>query len=347
MKLKVGIIIPPIAGHKNRGTGVYADKLYQSLKEKKAVEVKLVNHGDNLNKFDLIHYPYFDPFFLTLPLIQNQPTVVTVHDLIPLKFPQFFPLGLRGSFKWQMQKLSLKEALAIITDSHASKEDIMKFTGISREKIFVIYLGVGEEFRVISSKDTLNRVRAKLKLPENFILHVGDVNYNKNIGGLIKAFNIVKNTYPNLNLVLIGNGFVTPSPQLSGILDLISSLKLGEYIFRLRHVNLGDLVCVYNLAKVYLQPSFAEGFGLPVLEAMACGIPVVVSNSSSLPEIVGNAGLLVDPHNVEQIASSISAVHTNPKKREELIKKGLARAKQFSWEKCAEETVDIYKKIVN
>lgn len=343
---KIALVNPPLLGHKYRGTGTYTKRLYQALKKHSEVDISLVNTKDNLEEFDLVHYPYFDPFFLTLPLIKKKPTVVTVHDLIPRQYPKFFPPGIKGLLKWQIQKLALRRSTAVITVSYASKEDIMRFTGISEDKIHVIYLGVGGEFKVIKSEEFLENVRSKLKLPREFILYVGDVNYNKNIPGLIKAFNIVNKSRLSLHLVLVGNGFVTPSAQLAEILHLINGLRIGDKVYRLGHVTTSDLVGVYNLAKVYLQPSLAEGFGLPVLEAMACGCPVVASNLSSLREIIGNAAIKLNPYNIEEIADNIARILSNDLFQRELIEKGLNRAKLFSWEKSAKETLQIYKSII-
>lgn len=346
-KIKIALINPPLTGHKYRGTGEYTERLYTALRKTNKINVSLLNIRDNLGFFDLIHYPYFDPFFLTLPLHKQKPTVVTVHDLIPIKFPDNFPAGLRGKIKWWTQKTSLKSCQGIITDSNSSKEDVVRFTGINQDKIKVIYLGIGEQFKVIDSGEQLSKVKNRLKLPDDFILLVGDVNYNKNIRGLIRAFNIIINKYPLLSLVLIGKGFVDPSLQLSDIIQLIKSFRLNDKVHFISHVSTSDLIGIYNLAKVYLQPSYAEGFGLPVLEAMACGCPVVASNCSSLPEIVGDASATVDPYEVQDIANGCLKILSDEKSRNNIIQKGLKRARLFSWEKCAEETLEVYKNILN
>lgn len=343
--LKIALVTPPLSGHNYRGIGTYTNKLYQALQKIREIEAELINIRDNFNDFDLIHFPYFDPFFLTLPLVKVKPTVVTVHDLIPLRFPKYFLPGFKGRFKWQIQKFSLRNTSTIVTDSYASKEDIVRLTGIIPSKINVIYLGVDDKFRIIKDKEKLEKIRQNLYLPKEFILYVGDVNYNKNILGLINAFHLLNKSHKDLNLVLIGNGFIEDSHELQEVIGLIKEAGLERKIHRLGYIDKTDLIGVYNHSKVYIQVSFAEGFGLPVLDAMACGIPVVASNTSSLPEIVGEAGLLVDPYNVKQIASSISTLYANQKRRKELIKKGLARVKLFTWEKCAKVTLQVYKSI--
>lgn len=344
--MKVAFVNIPIVGHIRRGSGVYAQNLFKSLSTNREVEVSPVNLKDNLKRFDLIHFPYFDPFFLTLPVFRDYKSVVTVHDLIPLKFPKHFPRGLKGEIKWLLQKFSLTHSSAILTDSQASMKDIVNFTGMSQEKIHVAYLGVREDFKVLKSQKVLDEVRKKYNLPEKFILNVGDVNYNKNIPGIINAFAKVRENYPDIDLVLVGNGFTTDSPQLSEVLKLIAQFGLETKVKRLGYIDLSNLVAVYNLAKVYIQPSFAEGFGLPVLEAMACGCPTVVSNTSSLPELVGDGGILVNPDDINNIVSGISEVLQNKSLQQEIITKGIQRAKEFSWNKCAEQTIKIYKEVL-
>ncbi|OGG26686.1 hypothetical protein A2960_00745 [Candidatus Gottesmanbacteria bacterium RIFCSPLOWO2_01_FULL_39_12b] len=343
-QIKIALVNPPLPGHKQRGTGTYLEELIKALNKCTEIEVTLVRINSDISKFDLVHYPYYDPFFLTLPLIKIKPTVVTVHDMIPLKFPNYFQKGLRGEIKWLIQRQSLKGAKTIITDSYASKKDIVKFTAISEEKINVIYLGVREEFKVISSQKELDEVRVKYSLPSSFILYVGDVNYNKNIPGIIKSFLSATQKFENIYLVLVGNGFINNSIQLSDINNLISKLRLEEKVIKLGFIDLSDLAGIYNLAKVYLQPSFAEGFGLPILEAMACGCPVVTTNTSSLPELTGEAAIKLDPKNYQTLARSIIELIENASLRDQLIKKGIERAKKFSWDKCSQETIKAYKK---
>lgn len=344
--MKVALVKPQLAGHKMRGTGVYTDCLYHELRKQNNISVSLVKTGESFDNFDIVHFPYFDPFFLTLPIVKKKPTVVTIHDLIPLSFPKFFPRGVRGKLKWVLQKLSTRNVSAVITDSKASKKDIINYLKINRKKIQVIYLGVREEFRQIQSEKRLSATKLKLSLPSDFILNVGDVNYNKNILGIIKAFKQIIEKFPNLKLVFVGQGFIDNSPQLEEIKKLLNKLNLEKKVIRLGHIKLDNLVGLYNLAKVYLQPSFAEGFGLPVAEAMACGTPVVASNISCLLEVTGSAALLVDAGNPNQIAKGVIDLLQDEDKYKDLVQKGLARAKQFTWEKCARETMRIYERVL-
>lgn len=345
--MKIALVNPAISGHKFRGTGTYGQELFKALKKIEDIAISQEDYGSDLSGFDAVHYPYFDPFFLTLPVVKTKPTVVTVHDLIPCKFPDFFPKGLKGTVKWWTQKLSLRGAKAVITDSIASQKDIVEFAGIGKGKISVIYLGVRSEFKILKSDDALQKIKKKYKLPEKFLLHVGDVNYNKNIPGVIKVFSKLSSKYNDLFLVLVGNGFVEESSQLQEIKDLILQLGLTDKVKRMGYIDLFDLVGVYNLAQAYLQLSYAEGFGLPVLEAMACGCPTVVANLTSLPELAGNASILVNPYDEEEVVSGVVEALGNKVKREDLIKRGLRRAESFTWEKCARETLKIYQSVIS
>jgi glycosyltransferase involved in cell wall biosynthesis len=303
-----------------------------------------VDVKDDLKFFDLIHYPYFDPFFLTLPINKNKNTVVTVHDLIPIKFPEYFPKGIKGNIKWQWQKNRLRNMSGILTDSISSKNDIVDLIGIKKEKINVVYLGVDKTFRKIEDKKTIETVKSKFKITERFILYVGDVNENKNIIGLISSFELLLKDIPDIKLILCGNGFGETSGQLNFIRQLITKKKIKESVNIIGTVNIYDLVALYNIASVYVQPSWAEGFGLPVLEAMSCGCPVVSSDKTSLPEICGNAAVLADVKDYNNIKYAIKKILIEDTFRLKLIKKGYENVKKFTWEKTAEETVKIYKK---
>lgn len=346
-KIRVALVKPPLQKHQQRGTGIYTANLFETLSRISEVHVSLIEIGSDISGFDIIHYPYFDLFFLTLPILKKKITVVTVHDLIPLKYPKQFKVGMKGLVKWQIQKLSLKNSQAIITDSETSKRDIIEFTDIEEGKIFRIYLGVDKEFKVVNSKKNLTYIQSRYRLPENFLLYVGDVNYNKNIEGLIKSFKEAADLIPSLKLVLIGQGFKSGSAELSCLTDLINSLKLNDRIIRLGNIKKEDLISIYNLAKIYIQPSFYEGFGLPVLEAMACGCPVISADTSSLSEIVQDSALMINPYRSGSIRESIIRLYNDEEERRSLIEKGLDRIKSFSWEKCASETVSVYKKVIN
>jgi len=345
--MRVAIIKPPIRGHINRGTGVYTSELAKALNLMKDTKAYIISDPKDINQFDLIHYPYFDPFFLTLPMVKKKPTVVTVHDLIPLKYPQFFPKGLKGELKWQMQKYSLKQTSAVITDSYSSKEDIIKYTKISDQKINVVYLGISEDFHQIKDQKYLQSLRNKFLLPKKFIMYTGDVNYNKNIPALLKAFQKLKTDFPDFSLLLVGKGFVTPTPQRDEIISLIKTLNIENSVIMPGLIDKSDLIAFYNLAAVYIQPSLAEGFGLPVLEAISSGTLVIVSNASSLKEIVPHDSIFVNPQSADDIYKGLKrALKLSADDIIKLKKSSRDFTASFTWQKCASKTRKVYEKVL-
>ena len=347
--INVGIVKPPLTGHLHRGTGTYFQNLVKYLSQDSRINIKEIENTYISPEFDLIHFPYFDPFFITMPgggKLGHTPHLVTVHDLIPLKYPDKFPKGILGLLKWNIQKNSLLRANHIITDSQSSKKEIIKILDIRENKVSVIYLGVEPEFKKITNHKLLVETCAKLNLPDKFILHVGDVNYNKNIPGLISAFSKIEAEFPALNLVLVGRGFVDKTAQLAQIQVMIKNLRLDQKIYRLAGVSKEDLINLYNLAQIYIQPSFAEGFGLPVIEAFACGVPVIAAESGSLPEIADGAAYLVDPENTDDIANGIKVFINDANLSRELTGRGFDRVKKFNWSNTATETFRLYQKVL-
>lgn len=339
---------PLETGDKDRGVGTYTTLLIEALQmyEKKHSYHFFTRRQNVPENVDLVHYPYFDPFFLTLPVIKPHPTVVTVHDLIPHVFPEHFRAGLRGMIKWQVQRLSLGRAMRVITDSDSSKADIIRIAGISPDTIDVVRLAPASGFRRVTDKALLRAVTEKYKLPERFILYVGDINWNKNIHGLLKAFQSVMRQALSVKLVLAGIAFVDRSPESDAIGESIDALGIRGEVIMPGFVPLNDLPALYSLASVYVQASHYEGFGLPVLEAMASGCPVISSHASSLSEIAGPA-VLIDPNNPEDLATRLrEALNMSTKTRQTLIRKGILWAKRYSWELVAHQTVRSYEKAV-
>jgi glycosyltransferase involved in cell wall biosynthesis len=366
----VGIDVSPLhTGHKVRGIGFYVQRLIKALKKLenskipaassaskagKQIKIKELKSKEEIKRqdYDLLHIPYFNPYFLTMPWPWqiSKPIVVTIHDLIPVKYPNLYPPGIKAKVYWQIQKLLLKQAKLVITDSFASKYDIADLTGFPSDQIFVTYLAAGEEFKKLTTNsEQLIAIREKYDLPDTFALYVGDVNRNKNIPGLVKACKKI-----NLPLVIVGKQAVSKNYDKSHVEnnDLVwlqnyfenCNLKIenSKFLNLVGFVAMEDLVALYNLARVYCQPSFDEGFGLPVLEAMACGCPVVSSNRGSLPEVVGEAGLLTEP-TVAGLAKALRKIHYNDSNDyNNLIEKGLKRAAEFSWEETAQKTAEIY-----
>ena len=348
--MKIAIDVSPLqSGHKIRGVGFYLSYLKEAL-------LKYYSENDYLfferkedidDSVELVHYPYFDPFFLTLPFTKKHKTVVTVHDLTPLIFPKHFPAGIKGNFRWQVQRFNLRKVNGIITDSHASKKDIERIVGVSSDTVSVVYLAAGEEFREVrSEKFDVRSLMEKYKLPERFVLYVGDVTWNKNLPRLLQAIKEL-----NLPLVMVGKSLVSKNYDTANVwnTDLVAVQKMAKEnhnVHLLGFVPTEDLVGLYNLATVFVFPSIYEGFGLPIVEAMQSGCPTIISKEGCMPEVGGDAAYYFDGYNTDSLVKSIHAVFHSEKLQKELTKKGLAQAKKFSWEMTAEKTIAAYKKIL-
>lgn len=343
--MKVAVDTSPlISGHKTRGMGYYTRNLIDSLKKLEVIEILEFTNPNSIKGVDLVHYPYFDLFFLTLPIKKKFPSVVTVGDVTPLVFPSHYPPGVKGAIKNKIQHFSLKRANSIITFSQNSKKDINKYLGIPKEKIFPTPLAQSSNFKKITDQNKLNKVKQTYNLPDTFALFVGSVNWNKNLLNLTEAC-----IRANIKLVLIGKGFEEKNnlthKELESYLEFLQKYSKNPNILMLGYVDDEDIVAIYNLAKVLLFSSFYEGFGLPILEAQACGCPVITSNISSMPEVGGKGVLYVDPYSVENIVRGIERLQRVSKGegyRLALIKRGFENAKRFSWEKCAKGTIKAY-----
>lgn len=342
-------ISPLLTGHKYRGIGFYTENLLKNLEkhDRENHYFKLANKQEIPKNINLIHHNNFDVYRKTLKPFQNVKNLITIHDLTLLKFPKHFPAGFRGKINWFFQKQALQKFDAVITDSISSKKDIVQIARIPEEKIHVVYLAASDQFRKLTKDQIQNsRVKKKHNLPENYILYVGDVNWNKNVINLIKSFSHIKRIFPDLKLVLIGKAFLRADlEEAKEISQIIRKSGLERDIFKIGFVSTEDLVVIYNLAKVYVQPSYYEGFGLPVLEAMSCGVPVVCSNQGSLPEISGDACIKINPYDLESLTSGIKKILEADEQYFQFIEKGLEQAKKFSWKKTAFKTIEVYKNI--
>ncbi len=341
--MKVAIITPPIVGHISRGTGIYAQELTAALRKYTTATIINSTFKQVPADYDVYHFPYFDPFFLTLPLTYKNKTIVTVHDLIPIHFPQYFPRGLKGSVKWHLQKKKLRQIDAIITDSYASKVDIEKYAEVNPKRIHVIYLAPGEfSLSKISDKKKIN-LSQKYSLPNTFALFVGDANWNKNLPNTIRA--ILQTKIP---LVIVNRDFKQNKevhPWLKSLHTAQTLAKNNPQIIDIGRVEQDELVTLYGLALALLYPSYYEGFGLPVVEAFAAGCPVISSHRGSLKEVAATAAYIVDPDDIKGIAHAINTLHDDLEYRELLIKKGKGFVQRFSWKRTAQETIQVYEQI--
>lgn len=292
-------------------------------------------------KLDIIHTPKSaTSFFYKAFGIKN---IVTVLDTIPLKFPE--TENLLNRLYWKLQiPIAIKLADEVITISKSAKDDIEEMFKCDT-KIRVIYLGYNKNFRIVKNKNKLTIIKNKYCLPDHYILFVGTLQPRKNIASILRAFHyLIKNNYLNdYKLVICGRlGWM-----YDNIFKIIDKLDLKKHIVYLNFVSDEDLTYIYNLSDLFVFPSIYEGFGLPVLEAMACGVPVITSNISSLPEVAGEAGLKIPPTNIKSLALAIHKILKNKIIQKNMIRKGIIQANKFSWEKCARETLDVYKYLID
>lgn len=268
--------------------------------------------------------------------------VITIHDMAHEYYPEAMSKRIYIYLKRLQQ--SAEKADLIIADSENTKKDILKFLGVSEKKVKVIYPGVDTIFRPINDTDVLDSVKKKYNLYERFILYLGAIQPRKNITTLIRAYNMLCKEHNFKHRLVIAGGVGWKNKDIR---YLVEELGLQDKIIFTRYVPENDLPVIYNLADVFVFPSLYEGFGLPVLEAMACGTPVVTSNVSSLPEVAGDAVLLINPHSVEELADSIKRIISDEDLRKRNIAKGLEQAKLFTWEKCARETLEAFSQVLS
>jgi len=286
---------------------------------------------------DLLHVQY------TAPLACPVPVVVSVHDVSFLEHPEYFTRDRAWQLQWTVRR-TVARAAKILTGSEFSKSSILKVYGdLDEDKVVVVPNAAASEFRPISREAATAGVREQFAIRGPYILSVGDLQPRKNQIGLIRAFARLLNAHPHLkqNLVLAGKETwfadrVHEAARESGV---------GDRIQFCGFVSDADLLQLYNACDVFVFPSFYEGFGLPVLEAMACGRAVVSSNTSSLPEVVDGAALLFDPYAVDEIVRAIADLLLDSELRARMERLGLQRAAHFSWQKTAQRTLEVFHEV--
>jgi glycosyltransferase involved in cell wall biosynthesis len=290
---------------------------------------------DRLDLFHATHY--------VLPPLRSR-AVVTIHDIIHLLYPQFLPNRAALIYARVMIRRALSRADRIITVSYNSKRDLVDYFGISPSRVEVIYNGVSPEFRTGLPDDERARVARKYGITRPYLLFLGGEKPHKNVQNVVRAFAEARRSRPDLPHVLALAG---PMPKNSARIDaLIGALDVGSVIARPGLIDEEDLPGLFSGADVLLYPTLYEGFGLPVVEAMACGTPVLTSSTSALQEIAGGYSYLVDPLDVDAIARGILALTTNPKVRADFVELGRKRALDFSWDKAAERTLEVYAEVL-
>jgi glycosyltransferase involved in cell wall biosynthesis len=304
-----------------------------SIREQISVPMDLRREG-----VDLFHAPHY-----VLPPLVMCPSVVTIHDCIHLMFPQYLPNRLAWGYARASMWTATHRSDRVLTVSEASKRDILRFFHIPPEKIDVIYNGIDDHFWTAPSEDVVERVRERYQLNDPFLLYAGNIKPHKNLERLIEAFERLRGEgFADLKLLIIGDEI----SKYAALRRAVHRHHLHKHVRFFGFVPDDTLAVLYRLADVFVFPSLYEGFGLPPLEAMASGTPVVTSNVSSLPEVAGDAALLVDPRDSEAIAGAIRMVLTDRKLREDLRRRGLERARAFSWEQSVARTRAIYSEVL-
>ena len=286
-------------------------------------------------KIDVIHCTDFIP-----PFYYSGPSVITVHDLAFLLYPHF--LTRRSASYYGLIDRAVRQATHIIAVSQATKRDLIRLTGTPEHKITVIYEAAEPIYYPIHDQEVLARIHAKYHLPEQYVLFVGTIEPRKNLPTLIRAFQgLVQRYKAQADLVIVGKqGWL-----YDDVYRLVEELGLEERVHFLGRVPTADLPHLYNASQALVLPSYYEGFGLPPLESMACGVPVVVSNTPALSEVVGDAALRVAPEDEEGLTVAMWRFLTDDTLRADMAAKGLKRVKCFSWERTAQETLEVYRQV--
>jgi glycosyltransferase involved in cell wall biosynthesis len=286
------------------------------------------------SRIDVFHGPCF-----FVPMIGCK-SVSTVHDLMPLRHPEFLTPELNADFRKKIY--SAQKADAIIAVSNFTKQEIIELLKYPEENIRVVYNGISPIFRPIEDRAKIEEIKMKYGVKGPYFLSVGNIEPKKNIETLIRACVKLRNetiyNYPLLVVGFKGWGF-------QKVWEIVRQYHAEDDTLFTGVVDDEDLPYLYSGAEIFVFPSLFEGFGIPMIEAMACGTPVITSKRTSIPEISSDAAMLVDPLNVEEMAEAMYSVLSNSELREQLVKKGIKRAKDFSWEKTAVETLKLYYEI--
>lgn len=271
-------------------------------------------------------------------------SIVTVHDLSFIHYPKFFNWR-KNIWHWLLSvKKLLKRSTIVVALSENTQRDIKQYTNLDASRLVTILSGISDNFQIIKKEDSrLVEVAQKYQLPNSFILFLGTIEPRKNIEGLISAFEIIKKKQPSgLKLVIAGGRGWKAKP----VYQAAAKSSFANDIIFLDYVEAAEKVYLYNLATIFVYPSFYEGFGFPPLEAMASGTPTIVSATSSLPEVVGDGAVMVDPYNPSTIATAISEVIHDESLRLQLIEKGKEQAAKFKWTDTAEQYLNIFRSIL-
>jgi glycosyltransferase involved in cell wall biosynthesis len=287
---------------------------------------------------DLLHATHY-----AAPLFHPRRMLVSIYDLVPLS-PSFLPNRAAWLYSQMMHRAVAKRATHITTLSDYSKGQIVEMLHVPASRVTTIYCGVSPAFLPQDREVSLREVARHLGVQGPYLLYVGNLKPHKNVAQLIRAFALLRERrfWPD-QLLLIGED-AKWKPRLE---ELCVELGVRDRVIFASHISDEWLAHAYGAAEVSVQPSFLEGFGLPVVEAMACGCPVVCADAASLPEVAGDAAEFFDPHQVESLVEAVEKVAGSSELRGDLVRKGFQRAKRFTWSECARQHSELYRKLLH
>ncbi len=295
-------------------------------------ELITVSSQANRAGLSVFHAPHY-----TLPFGLAMPGVVTVHDVIHLRFPEYFS-AIQRAYAQLMIGHACRSSDAVIVDSAFTAKELIRYVACPEEKIHTIPLGVSGAFAPAQDGEAAAAFRRKFNLAGEFLLYVGSLKPHKNFPAIIRSVARLR-AGRNVQVICVGEK-PEDDPALSA---LCKSQGVDGLIQGLGWLPEADLVAAYRAATVLVMPTLYEGFGFPVLEAMACGTPVICSNAASIPEVAGDAGILVDPLSEQEMTDAITSVLDDASLRNSLRERGLRRAQQFTWQRCGEQTLNLYR----
>lgn len=299
-----------------------------SIKSKFLSPLEIIEIPLKINKYKK-EYIYFTPSFCSNPFIKLK-SFMTIHDINHIALPQYYSKFHQLYYNFIVKPSALK-CNNIFTVSKFSKNEIYKWLNCQEDKIIVTYNGIDEKFKIINDIKIFTKVKLKYRLPEKFILYIGNLKLHKNVSTIIRA---IKNVKKGFKLVINGQ----PNQEL---LKIIINNGIRDRIEFVGYIDEEDLPVIYNLAEAFVFISLYEGFGLPVIEAMACGCPTIISNLGALPEIANKASIIIDAEDYNILSREINNLIENKEIKEELINKGLINAERFNWGEMIDQTYSV------
>ena len=299
-------------------------------------EIALFGRVVRSARIELLHEPHY-----TLPMGLRGKSVVTVHDLIHLKMPEYFSMAQRTYAKL-MLGYAVRNAGAVIAVSEKTKQDIVETFNVEQDRIHVVHHGIRSIYQKLDDRGAVEEFRRAFGISKPFVLYVGNVKPHKNIPTLLKAFAKLRTGFNDLELVFAGGSCLADR----SLGEQARTLGIAGAIRDVNRLSERDLIRAYNAAEMVVLPSLYEGFGFPALEAMACGTPLIASNAGALAEVVGDAAMMFDPLSPAALTEAMKTVLSSSEQRAILVAKGKINARRFSWTTAAQRTLAIYERVL-